>query len=746
MFHIKSFFQSKRTGLLATVLMYITGSQLLIAQTLPIDDVNPFIGTANQKSAKPNWKNGETFPGAMVPWGMVSVSPHTAPDSKSGYRYGEPYLYGFGHVQLSGVGCGDLGNIVLMPTSGSVAATPEGWRSAYHDEKASPGYYKTVLQSGIIAEMTATTRTGISKYTFPADTGNILIDVSATQNKRMMPAPGYVKIVSGTEVEGWTESGHFCGAPNQVQKVYFVARFSQTAVSSGTWTATGIAAAAEQSGRGVGAFLRFNTSRNKVVEVKVGISYVSIANARLNLAAEQTGFSFDAIHHKARELWNTTLSRIEVEGGTQAQKTIFYTGLYHILLHPSVFNDVNGDYQKMGHTGIAKARGYTRYNVFSLWDTYRNLHVFLTLFYPERQHDMVKTLLEMYKESGWLPKWELAGNDALVMVGDPAPVVLAGTYFNGLRDFDIKLAYQAMKHNATDTANNPIRKDLKIYLEHRYVPVTTRGSVSETLEYGISDYAIAQMAKVAGNEKDYRQFMERSQYYKNLYDPQTGFLRPKKADGSWVEPFNPDEFKGNGFIEGSAWNYLFCVPYDIPGLSQVMGGDSVYIKRLQQTFDERKFVLYNEPDIAYPYFFTHFKNEAWRTQKAVREGMKMNYNTTPGGLPGNDDCGALSAWYVFSAMGFYPANPVSGEFRLGSPVFSKVTIHLNQNYYKGRTFVINAARTSEQNKYITSQKLNGRLYEKPYITYRDIENGGVMELNMSDTRRPATVSKKLLPR
>lgn len=723
----------KRAGL---ILLMMLGFVAVKAQTLPVDEVNPFIGTANQKNAKiVNWKNGETFPGAIVPWGMVSVSPHNALGSKSGYIYGQPYLYGFGHVQLSGVGCSDLGNIVLMPTVGDIKTKPEAYKSAYSNEQATAGYYSTVLQAGnIMAEMTATTHTGISKYTFPAGTenANILIDASITQNKLYMPAPGHVKIVANDEVEGWTESGHFCGAPNQVQKVYFVAKLSQKADKKGTWNGDSLSTITQQSGKSVGAYLCFNAKQGLTVYVKVGISYVSMENARLNLNAEQQGFNFDAVRTKAKNLWNEALSRVEVEGGTKAQRVMFYTGLYHMLIHPGVFNDTNGDYLTMGHKKVANAKGSTRYHVYSLWDSYRNEHIFLTLFYPDKQHDMVTSLLGMYKEDGWLPKWEIAGNDAHIMVGDPAPNVLAETYINGIHNFDVQLAYQAMKHNATDTVNNPIRRNLKTYLAHRYVPASFKGSVSETLEYNVSDNSIAQMAKILGYDKDYQLFTERSHYYKNLYDPATGFLRPKNADGTWLQPFNPDEFKATGFIEGTAWNYLFVPSYDVKGLARLMGGEQTYVKRLQQAFDERKFVLYNEPDITYPYLFSYFKDEAKLIPKAVRDGMIENYNITPGGLPGNDDCGALSAWYVFSAMGFYPADPVSGNFSLGSPVFKKITIHLDQKYYKGKTFVINADGTSDQNIYLKSKKLNGAQYQLPYISHSDIQNGGTLDLEMSD--------------
>jgi predicted alpha-1,2-mannosidase len=713
-----------------------TANKKTAAHKSPADYADPFIGTANQKEGVVNWKNGETFPGAVLPWGMVSVSPHNVPGSKSGYRKGAPYLYGFGNVHLSGVGCSDLGNVLLMPGSGSVRTGPENYKSAYSDEAASAGYYKTVLRpSGIIAEMTATTHSTISRYDFSATDSNayVLIDASVTLNEHFMPAPGYVKVLSKNKIAGWTESGHFCGAPNQTQRVYFVAVFSENADATGTWINNNISAATEQSGKGVGAFLSFKKERNKIIYVKVGVSYVSLANAELNLRTEQPGWDFPGVMQRARETWNKYLSRIEVQGGTESQKTIFYTALYHMLLHPSVFSDANGEYQSMGHGRIKKTKpGSDFYHVFSLWDTWRNLHVFLTLFYPERQRDMVASLLDMYKESGWLPKWELAGNDAHVMVGDPAGNFLLETYANGIREFDPEFAFKAMAHNATDTVNNPIRPNLQQYLSLHYVPANVRGSVSMSLEYCMADYSVAQMAKLAGRKKDYELFYNRSQYYKNLYDTSTGFFRPKNADGTWYEPFNPNEFKGTGFIEGSAWNYLFFVPFDQQGLKELFGGEKNYINRLQQTFDTGQFVLYNEPDIAYPYLFHHVKNDAWRTQQEVHKAIEKNFNTGVGGLPGNDDCGTLSAWYVFSALGFYPDLPASGNFSLGTPVFSKVIFHLNNNYYKGKTFTVHYNNLSALNIYLGSVKLNGRNHDNIMITHSDIENGGMMNVEMKD--------------
>jgi predicted alpha-1,2-mannosidase len=724
-----------------TLTAMIAGQTLVHAQKSAVDFVDPFIGTANQKAGVVNWKNGETFPGAMVPWGMVSISPHNAPGSKSGYRKGEPFLYGFGQVHLSGVGCADLGNVVVIPSSGKININAEDYKTAYSNEEAHAGYYKTTLQpSGIIAEMSATTHTSISKYSFPANSAaaNILIDASVTLNSRFMPAPGYIKVISPGKVVGWTESGHFCGAQTQTQRVYFVAVFSKVADTFGTWTRAGLSGETMNEGNGVGAYFNYTSGAEKIVYVKVGISYVSIANAELNLQAEQPGWDFTGVRIKARQLWSEALSKIEVEGSSEAKKTIFYTALYHMLLHPSVFSDVNGEYMAMGHKRVKKVKsGSHFYNVFSLWDTWRNLHVFLTLFYPRRQHDMVESLLDMYRETGFLPKWELAGNDAYVMVGDPAGNVLLESYANGLRNFDLNTAFEGMKRNATDTVNNLNRPYLRDYLALHFVPATVRGSVSMTLEYCMADYSAALMAKLLGRQKDYEQFLTRSQYYHSLYDTSTGFFRPRNADGSWYQPFHPSEFKGTGFIEGSAWNYLFFVPFDQPGLMKLMGGKQNYTRRLQEVFDKKQFALYNEPDIAYPYLFNYINGENWRTQKEVHNGMDLNFVTGAGGLPGNDDCGTLSAWYVFSALGFYPVNPLSGNFALVTPDFSKATIHLDDHYYKGKTFVITSGASAKSNNYFRKVSLNEKNYTKNFIRYSDIENGGHLDFKVSDSSAAA---------
>lgn len=632
-------------------------------------------------------------------------------------------MYGFGHVHLSGVGCSELGSVVLMPQTGKLRVGPEARKSPYRQEEGSPGYYRVLLEpDGISCEMTATAHAGMSRYRFASGmTGaHILLDASVSLNSRIMPVPGMVEAVSPVEVDGWTESGHFCGAVSQSERVYFAAFFSIPATRIRTWKDSVVTDARNVAGRGVGAVLDFGDHPGEVL-VKVGISYVSIRNARQNVRQEQPGWDFEQVRERARTDWNTKLSRFQVWGGTPEETQVFYTALYHMLIHPGILSDVNGDYPVMNHDRVANNR-VVRDHVFSLWDTYRGLQPFLCLFYPRKAREIVTTLLGMYQESGWLPKWELAGHDAYVMVGDPAPVVLAESYLNGITDFDLRLAYQAMKHNANDTIANPIRRYLGTYLVHGYVPSHVRGSVSMTLEYGVSDAAVSRIAGVLGKQDDEREFRKRAHYYRNLYDSASGFLRPRHADGSWFAPFDPNRFKGNGFIEGTAWNYLFAPSYDFDGLSRMLGGDMQAARRLDSLFKGGHYAAYNEPDIAFPYLLGRYPGQFSEVGRIVTRIGQKNYRNAPSGIPGNDDCGALSAWYVFSALGFYPANPLSGDYGPGIPVFDSIRVTPDP-YYGGHTLTI--LKKSVPGQTDTLVKYNGNQVSS--ISHQDIENGGTLE-------------------
>ena len=423
----------------------------------------------------------------------------------------------------------------------------------------------------------------------------------------------------------------------------------------------------------------------------MGISYVSTENARKNLDAEQpAGATFDDLHAAARRRWNDDLSRIRIEGGTEEQRTVFYTALYHALIHPNLLSDVNGEYplmERSGETGIADG---DRYTVFSLWDTYRNVHQLLTLVYPERQLDMVRSMVAMSREWGWLPKWELYGRETFTMEGDPAVPVIVDTWRKGLRDFDIDAAYAAMKRSATTPgAQNPMRPDLDPYIERGYIPLgffaadgSGDNSVSHALEYYVADAALAWLADERGDREFAAELRRRAAGWKHYYSPESGTLRPRNPDGSFLAPFDPQQGENfeavPGFHEGSAWNYTFFVPHDVEGLAAAMGGRRKFVDKLQRVFDEGLYDPANEPDIAYAYLFSRFRGEEWRTQRETRRLLDKYFTAAPDGIPGNDDTGTMSAWAVFSMLGFYPDCPGEPYYTLTTPLFDRAEIDTPQ--------------------------------------------------------------------
>lgn len=716
------------------------------------DYVNPFIGTSNY---------GATHPGAVLPAGMTSVTPFNVAFKKGQgnvfekdsewhsrpYVHNNNFLTGYSHVNLSGVGCPELGSILLMPTTGVLELDPEKYGTTYSKEQAYPGYYSNHLNKyNIKSEVSATLRSGISRYTFPGGEAHILLNLGLGLTNE---TGAMLKIVSDTEVEGYKLIGTFCYNPEDVRPVYFVAKFSKPAINYGAWKKMPEYGAEatwtkysgkykpyhqyrnEMVGDNIGTFFTYDTRKGETIEVKIGISYVSIENARENLKKEQPGFDLDQTAFKAQNTWEQLLKRIEVQGGTREEKTIFYTALYHTLIHPNIIQDANGDYPLMGAYGTGNTKG-NRYTVFSLWDTYRNLHPLLSLAYPELQSDLVNSMLGMYKESGWLPKWELLGMETEVMVGDPATPVIADTYLRGIRDFDIDLAYEAIKKSAMpQKEGNKLRPGLEKYIELGYIPENTYdglwGTVSTSLEYNIADWNIAQLAKALNKDKDYKYFRKRALSYRNYFDKSTGMLRPRMKDGSWLTPFDPKAGANFepviGFVEGNAWQYRFYVPHDIPGMIKLVGGDRQFSRALQTCFDENNYDMANEPDITYPFLFNYVKGEEWRTQQKVRELIKKYYTNAPEGIPGNDDTGTLSAWLVFSMMGIYPHCPGDMSYALTSPVFDQVTIHLNDKYYKGKTLTIKAEKSSSDALYIDEMTLNGKPFNKYFISHQELTKG-----------------------
>ncbi len=730
----------------------------------PITDyVNPFIGTANF---------GATHPGAQFPHGMASVVPFNvafkagkenkfekdeAWNSRS-YVYENKYLTGFSHVNLSGVGCPDLGSILLMPTTGKLQFDAQKHGSTYHNETASPGYYKSTLDKyNIDVEVSSTLRTGISRYTFPEGQSHILLNLGLGLTNE---TGGMLKVVSNNEVEGFKMLGTFCYNSEDVRPVYFVAKLSKTAKSAGAWKKMpkykNVEAQwigyndsykpyknyhQEIAGDDIGAYFSFDTTKQEQVEVKVGISYVSIENARNNLNAEQPNFAFEQTQEKSKQKWQSLLERIKVKG-TDNNKTLFYTALYHALIHPNIIQDSNGDYPLMGNHGIGNNKTKNRYSVYSLWDTHRNLHPLLSLVYPEIQSEMVNSMVDMAKESGWLPKWELLGMETEVMVGDPATPVIADTYLRGIRDFDVDSAYQFAKKAALTTENNLLRPKNKQYNELGFVPIDGEdkwgGTVSTSLEYYIADWNLAMLAKALGNKSDYELFLQRSLGYKKLFDASTGMLRPKHSDGKWFSPYDPQLGRNfepaPGYIEGNAWNYRFYVPHDINGLIELIGGTDKFTEQLALTFTSDNFDMANEPDITYPFLFNYVKGEEWRSQEKVLQLIKQHFVNAPHGIPGNDDTGVLSTWLVFSMMGIYPVSPGDMNYALVTPSFDKITIKLNQDYYSGKVLVLKSRKKSSQAKYINEISFNSKKEDSYFIKHQQLVNGGELIFLLGDKK------------
>ena len=724
---------------------------LSISAKQKIDYVDPFIGTTNFSVCNP---------GAVLPHGMMSVVPFNVMGSdlnvqdkdarwwSAPYEYNNKFLTGFAHVTLSGVGCPELGTLLTMPTSGKLDVDYHNYGSEYSDEKAFPGYYAVDLKKyGIHCEVSSTLRSSIERFTFHKGESHILLNIGDGLTNEV---GGAVKRVSDTEIEGYRLLGTFCYNSQAVFPMYFVLRVSKKPLSAGYWKKqpkmTGAEAqwdtdngryklyttyGKELAGDEIGYFFNYDCEEGEQIEVQMGVSFVSIENARENLNHEQQGFAFDKVCKAASAAWEQTLSTIDVEGGTEAQKRVFYTALYHSQIHPNIVQDVNGEYPMMERFDIGKTSS-NRYTVFSLWDTYRNVHQLETLLYPDRQLDMVRSIIDMSKEWGWMPRWELFGRETWTMEGDPAIAVVADTYLKGLRDFDIQTAYKAFLKSATTKGlDNKMRPDIDPYISKGYVPLgyfaqdfSGDNSVSHALEYYIADYALGNLATSLGHKADAKRFYKQSLGYKHYYSKESGTFRPITTDGKFLSPFNPDDgadfSNAPGFHEGSAWNYTFYVPHDVLGLAKLMGGKQKFVNKLQMVFDKNLYDPANEPDIAYPYLFSYFKGEEWRTQKEVTRLLDKYYTDKPSGIPGNDDTGTMSAWAVFSMMGIYPDCPGSPYYTITSPVFDKVTLHLDSRYYPDGDITITADRSNATGKYIKSVSLGGKKLNSFRISHKDL--------------------------
>lgn len=718
----------------------------------PADYVNLFIGTTNF---------GTTNPGATVPNGLMSVVPFNVMGSDKNiydkdarwwstpYEYYNKFFTGFSHVNLSGVGCPELGSLLLMPTSGTLNVDYKEYGSEYDSESATPGYYTNRLTKyNIKTEVSATTRTGIARFTFPKGESHILLNLGEGLTNE---SGATVRKVSDTEIEGVKLLGTFCYNPQAVFPIYFVMRINKTPDQQGYWKKQrpmyGVEAewdpdhgnyklytkySKEMSGDDVGVWYTFFTEEGESIEAQIGVSFVSIENARENLDAEQPGFDFDKVKENAYNAWNDALSKITVEGGTDDNKTVFYSALYHALIHPNILQDVNGEYPAMESSDILKTDG-NRYTVFSLWDTYRNVHQLLTLLYPDKQLDMVRSMIDMYREHGWMPKWELYGRETLTMEGDPSIPVITDTWLRGLRDFDIETAYEAMIKSATTPGkDNLMRPDNDDYMSRGYVPLREQydNSVSHALEYYIADFALSQLAESLGKKDDAEHFYKRSLGYKHYYCKEFGTLRPILPDGSFYSPFDPRQGENfepcPGFHEGSSWNYTFYVPHDVKGLCKLMGGKKPFIDKLQMVFDEGLYDPANEPDISYAYIFSNFKGEEWRTDKEVKRLLAEYFRNEPDGIPGNDDTGTMSAWAIFNMLGFYPDCPGKASYTLVAPTFDKVVLSLDKRFWPNETITLVTEKESEDASTLKYIELDGKRKNGRILTHEELVGSKVI--------------------
>ncbi|QGY47020.1 glycoside hydrolase family 92 protein [Maribellus comscasis] len=724
------------------------------------DYVDPMIGTDF---------HGHTFPGAALPGGMVQLSPDTGTedwDWCSGYHYSDISLMGFSHLHRSGMGAGDWGDVLLMPTTGEVKVIPgskenpdEGYRSrfSHEEETTSAGYYSVLLKDyAVKAELTVSTRAGFHRYTFPkSDAAHIIIDAGHGIRERYRQG-SEIKIVSDTEIVGHRSSHGFVKHKN----VYFCARFSKPFKASGTWNEENIKPdSAEDEGKYIGAFVDYETTENETIEVKVGISYTSIEQARLNLDTEIPGWNFDEIKKRASQTWNAALGKIEIETPeandktyNQNKKTTFYTALYHSLLFPATFSDVDGKY--IGLDGqVHTAEDFTYLSDFSLWDTHRAEMPLLTLVEPQRNVNAIRTMLAQFEQGGWLPTPQQFGNSYTNdMIGDHPVAAIADAFQKGIAGFDAEEAYKAVRKNAMETPPAEHRSRGRIglndYLEKGYLPYDkVRESVSRTLEYAYNDWCVAQLAKALGKEDDYKLFMQRAANYKNVLDPETGLARPKDSEGNWLAPFNPT-FVGHGderhYTEANAWQYTWFVPHDVQGLIDFEGGRKNFISKLDTLFTMSSEVQETVSDVTgligqyahgnepshHTLYLYDYAGAPWKTQELARKVMEELYHSGPDGLCGNEDMGQMSAWYVLSSMGFYPVAPGQNVYVIGSPEFSKVTVHLDEDYYNSPEFTIKIVNNSKDNCYIQKALFNDNPLNKTWFKHEDIKDGGTLVFQM----------------
>ncbi|MEY3895290.1 MAG: hypothetical protein RLZZ214_809 [Verrucomicrobiota bacterium] len=745
---------SKSLGLLVAAIPFSLVAEPAVDAVLA--KVDPFIGTGF---------HGHTFSGATTPFGMVQLSPDTRTsgwDACGGYYDADTEIWGFSHTHLSGTGIGDYGDVLMMPFTGEVSmssgtpAKPDyGYRSAFDKKNqfATPGYYRVLLDRyQIKAELSATPRVGVHRYTFPkADEAGVVIDLKhSIQNRQVVEAK--IEVINDREIAGWR---HMSGwAPNRW--IYFHAEFSKPFTAEFFVDDASMKDAKSASGKNVKARLKFPSADIETLLVKVGISPVDGAGAKKNLLAEMPGWDFDQVVSKAAATWAEKLKRIEVKGGTSEQQKVFNTALYHSMICPNIASDVDGRYRGMDQK-IHQDPAYSNYTVFSLWDTFRAQHPLYTIIDPVQDQAWIRALLRKHEQGGILPMWDLASNYTGCMIGYHAVPVIVDAYTKGLRDYDTKLAMEAIvfasqydDNKAIPYHTEAVKKDLmpkaKLYnATEGFIPADLEGkSVSKALEFAYNDWAIATMAKSLGNDETATEYFKRGGYYRQYFDPKTGFMRGKKTDGKWVEPFTPTDSNHNTgeYTEGNAWQWTWFVPHDVPGLIELFGGREPFAAKLNELFTTSstltgeeisgditgligQYAHGNEPSHHIAYLF-NWVEQPWRTAEITTRIMTEFYKATPAGVIGNEDAGQMSAWFILSSMGIYQVSPGDPKFSLGCPLFDEARVALPDR----KTFVVKRQNTSAENPYVQQVTLDGQPLKTPFITYTEIMSGKELVFKM----------------
>ena len=700
--------------------------------------VNPFIGTG----AIDGGLSGNNYPGATSPFGMIQLSPDTseAPNwgDASGYDYNRNTIFGFSHTRLSGTGASDLIDITLMPTSSGRTSSA----FTHDEEKARPGYYQVMLKDeNINAELTTTQRNGIHRYQYPAGKdAEIILDMDHSADKgswgrRIINSQ--IRILNDHAVEGYRIITGWA----KLRKIYFYMEFSSPILTSTLRDGGRVHEnTAVINGTNLHGCFRFGQLNGKPLTCKVALSSVSMENARQNMEQEAPHWDFDRYVAAADADWEKQLGKIEVKG-TEVQKEIFYTALYHTMIQPNTMSDVNGEYMAADYTARKVGDNETHYTTFSLWDTFRASHPLYTLLEPERVTDFVKSMIRQYEYYGYLPIWQLWGQDNYCMIGNHSIPVITDAILKGIPGIDVEKAYEAVYNSSvTSHPNSPF----EVWEKYGFMPENIQTqSVSITLEQAFDDWCVAQLAEKLNKDADYERFHKRSEYYRNLFHPKTKFFQSKNDKGEWIEPFDPYQYGGNGghpFTEGNAWQYFWYVPHNIQALMELTGGTKAFEQKLDTFFTSTykseqmnhnasgfvgQYAHGNEPSHHVAYLY-NFAGQPWKTQKYVSHILNTLYNNTSSGYAGNDDCGQMSAWYVFSAMGFYPVNPADGRYIIGSPLLDECTLKLAGN----KDFHIRTIRKSPEDIYIQSVTLNGKKHKDFFITHQDIMNGGTMVFKM----------------